>query len=307
MTVKRAEEAFDSPSGSSDSVGSWTPFDTRFDPLQYSKGKSHFQFAFLFVWSSARRSLLDDFYAFCRIADDLVDEPQHAELRQQALEQLRKWADNRLETGHSFWDRLNQSATRFAIPSEIFRGILRGVSKDSPGGPSTQGFSDWNAVEEYIEGVAVDVGRGVLYILGAHHTQMNSYARAMGRCVQYINFCRDVEMDWRESRAYCPDYELQELGLQRRCILSAEQARQLREIYFKRALNEWRQASAFSWRCFSPELMVRIYMEAALRWWQFGERKKMSVIQKLGLALKHGIRFFAERLKLMPPWMKQKT
>ncbi len=307
MNVKRAEEAFDSPSGSSDSVGSWTPFDSRFDPLQYSKGKSHFQFAFLFVWSSARRSLLDDFYAFCRIADDLVDEPKHAQLRQQALEQLRAWADHRQQTGHFFWDRLNQSATRFGIPSEVFRGILRGVSKDSPGGPSTQGFSDWSQVEEYIEGVAVDVGRGVLSILGAHHSQMNSYARAMGRCVQYINFCRDVEVDWQEARTYCPDFELHKLNVQRGDSLSAEQARQLREIYFKRALIEWRRASAFSWKCFSPELMVRIYMEAALRWWQFGDRQKMSNGQKFLFALKHGIRFFAERLKLMPPWMKQKT
>jgi phytoene/squalene synthetase len=282
----------------------WLPFDNGFDPLEYSKGKSHFQFAFLFIPSRRRRHLLDQFYAFCRVADDLADETEHPLERRAALNQLLEWSREPKKMGHPFWDDFAQNLKIHSITPSLLEGIVMGVQKDLPGGPALQGFADWTAVEDYVQGVAVDVGRGVLQILGAPIPGLDAYALSMGRCVQYLNFCRDLDVDWSQERFYLPSEFLKQTSQDRGQTLSPNSKSQFRDIFWTRAMSEWKKTQAYSWKCLPAELMLRIYLEASLRWWRNGVDKKLSRFEKSFFTLKHCLRFVLEQLGLLRPWLK---
>lgn len=271
------------------------PFHHHFDPLGYSKGKSHFQLAFLFVPSRTRRQLLEEFYAFCRLADDIADEPGPPQIKREALGQMSSWVMRRESIGHPFWDKFLAKLILFDVPFDCLAGVLNGVSIDLRAEDSLR-FESWRDLEHYIQGVAVDVGRGVLHILGAKDPSLDDYALHMGRCVQLINFCRDIEEDLKNDRFYFPTEAMGGLRI--------DEHQKIRDQLFDRALQEWKLTKTYSWLCLSAELMVRIYLEGAIRYWQFGKNHRLSKSEKVFFALKHSGFFILERLRLKQPWMK---
>lgn len=267
------------------------PLDIRFDPLRYSKGKSHFQLAFIFVPSKSRRKLLDSFYAFCRIADDLSDEPGlSSDERRAALETLRNWLKSAARVAHPFWDEFQLTLTQYKIPKKHLAGVLAGVERDISPNSSVE-YATWAELEAYVEGVAVDVGATVLHILGAQDSRLENYARHLGRCVQYLNFARDLEDDLKMNRHYLPKE-------------SQASQKDPRQIFFERALKEWQQSAPYDWRCLPAELMVRIYLEAFRQVWVLKPDERISTIRKSLWALKHCLYFALEQWGVKRPWLK---
>jgi phytoene synthase len=262
---------------------SFDPFDPSFLPDQHASGKSHFQASFIFVWSRQRRQALSDLYAFCRIADDIADEEGLSiEARWRLINSLSRWLKDKKKINHPFWDRFLDECIKFEIPDSALQGILDGVSWDLTN--MKLQIQTWDALNQYVYGVACCVGEAVLSILGAKGPESKAYSLNMGRCLQYLNIMRDIEEDTKAGRVYVPREFLKSLG-----PVKTEQI--VRDEMFNRAMEFRSKAKPYSWRCLPAEVMAAIYIEASDIWWRFGVSHRLSKKEKLGIGLKTLLKF----------------
>lgn len=147
-------------------------------------------------------------YAFCRITDDIVDdpdgdiEPTLQEWRKDAfahnppVENLAAvaWADARL---------------RYQIPVRYAEQLLEGVSRDLV---QTR-YETFEDLATYSYGVASTVGLMSMHIIGFSGATAVPYAIKLGLALQMTNILRDVGEDWRRGRLYLPQEELTAFGL----------------------------------------------------------------------------------------------
>lgn len=256
------------------------PFQKDFDPSQYAKGKSHFQLVFCSIREKWRKQAVVDFYAFCRLADDLADENDF-ELndRLKALESLKSWVQKRQQIDHVFWDRFLESLKRTETPPELLLQILNGVESDLN---QSLHIKTWEDLNLYSQAVAGDVGEVVLHLIGAWTEKSPDYAAQLGRCVQYLNILRDLEEDFKEGRVYVPEESLKLEDKASWTQFQKEIQRLRKELYY-RALEYRKSAHPYSWKCFPSEMMVNFYLSAAQKYWSKGCLKKFSRFQKIKL------------------------
>jgi phytoene synthase len=162
-----------------------------------------------------RRRAVRALYAFCRIADNIVDCTQEAvEVREARLAAWRyksttaspphddlvalAWADTRL---------------RYDIPYTYCEQLIDGVSRDL----HQQRYETFDNLVTYAYGVASTVGLMMLRIIGTApgftEEEAMPYAIKMGLALQLTNILRDVGEDRRTGRVYLPADELQAWGL----------------------------------------------------------------------------------------------
>jgi len=220
--------------------------------------------------------------------DDLADEESLSyQERDKGLIQIESWVRKEFETKHPFWNRFRSELVELKIPSGVLLGIISGVRKDIRESDQLLQIRTWAELDEYCQGVAGDVGEGVLCILGAttqSRDQMSLYAQMMGRCVQYLNIMRDLKSDFENKRIYVPAEFLKELG-HRRGELRDDQLDRIRNELFHRAMNFRSQANVYSWKCFPAEMMVHIYAEAARTKWKHGDCSRLSSAEKMKASL----------------------
>ncbi len=167
--------------------------------------KSSFGPAFFFL-KRRQRLALAHYYAFCRLADDIADEPQ--ENPKQALKDLEH------EIAYVYlgapqtqlgWDLL-QDIQQFHLPKDRFTLLLEAMEADLQGKTYTPTSQDnlFEKVDWYIYRVAVIVGKATLDILGLHGPQADELAQALGTAVQLTNIVRDVYEDAQLGRVYVP-------------------------------------------------------------------------------------------------------
>ncbi len=156
-------------------------------------------------------------YAFCRVADDIVDtgeqDPVDARRRlgdyERALEaMLSGWADGPV------FRELAWAVRRYHVPHQSLRELLAGVALDLD--PAS--YASWGALASYCEGVASSVGEmctHVFGVVGGHDTRASAvrYARVLGAAMQLTNILRDVGEDARRGRCYLPADDLAAFGL----------------------------------------------------------------------------------------------
>jgi 15-cis-phytoene synthase len=163
----------------------------------------------------AKRRAVRALYAFCRIADNIVDSSQEAvDVREAKLEAWRcksvtaspphndlvaiAWADTRL---------------RYNIPYTYCEQLIDGVARDL----HQQSYESFDDLATYAYGVASTVGLMMLRIIGTApgSTEEDAlpYAIKMGLALQVTNILRDVGEDRRAGRVYLPANELQTWGL----------------------------------------------------------------------------------------------
>ena len=157
-------------------------------------------------------------YAFCRIADDLVDQAEHgnvAIVAQHLLEyeqQLRAALDGR-PSGAVF--REVAWVTRaYHVPAAPLFELLHGVARDL----EPAAYSTWASLEAYCEGVASSVGEMCTHVFGvpggpAMRERAVRYARTLGVAMQLTNILRDVGEDAKRGRCYLPADDLRRFGL----------------------------------------------------------------------------------------------
>lgn len=151
------------------------------------------------------------FYAFCRITDDIADEPDNSvEQRQHKLNQWRgeimaeyppekspvclAWADTR---------------AKFDIPGgyaiQLFDACERDITRIR--------YQTFDDLAEYSYGVASTVGLMTMHIVGFSGEEALPYAVRLGVALQMTNILRDVAEDWRNGRLYLPQDELNQFSL----------------------------------------------------------------------------------------------
>ncbi|HCT56077.1 MAG TPA: phytoene/squalene synthase family protein [Gemmatimonas aurantiaca] len=169
-----------------------------------------------------KRRAANALYAFCRLADDLVDQQSArstTDLHQDLLryrgrldEALRGTADS------AVLRELMWVVRTYEVPSRPLYELIEGVGRDL----TTQRYERWTDVSRYCEGVASSVGEMCTHVFGVPATGHDGddrfsvaigHARTLGRAMQLTNILRDVGEDARRGRCYLPSEELAQYGL----------------------------------------------------------------------------------------------
>ncbi|HYW31906.1 MAG TPA: phytoene/squalene synthase family protein [Gemmatimonas sp.] len=175
----------------------------------------------------AKRRAAYALYAFCRVADDLVDAAPrdsrgHADaLRLQLAEyerQLQAALDGR-PSGPIFRE-VARVTEEYDVPAAPLFELLAGVARDL----DSAHYENWHALEGYCQGVASSVGEmctHVFGVVGGANVRERAvvYARTLGVAMQLTNILRDVGEDAKRGRCYLPADELAQFGLTSRDVL----------------------------------------------------------------------------------------
>jgi phytoene synthase len=151
------------------------------------------------------------FYAFCRIVDDIADEPGRTE--EQKRIELQRWNDVVAGNANQLIPMENAIHTMMArrgIPASEMQGIINGVAMDI----EPLRFATWAELKAYCHGVASCVGLVSIRIFGCKMPPSVDYAEQLGYALQLTNILRDVGQDLRENgRIYLPQEDLDRFGV----------------------------------------------------------------------------------------------
>lgn len=147
-------------------------------------------------------------YAFCRISDDLVDNPQG-----NPQEALTRWRVQAFNSHPSSRDPIvlawHDARRRFHIPEHYAHQLLDGVARDL----DNSRYNSFADLTTYCYGVASTVGLMSMHIIGFSGPQAVPYAIKLGVALQMTNILRDVAEDFSNGRVYLPQDELAAFGL----------------------------------------------------------------------------------------------
>ena len=149
-------------------------------------------------------------YAFCRYADDIVDDlgDEPVEAREKALSAYgdRFFAD--LDAGrsdHPVLKAVVHTVRAYGHDPEVFRRFLASMAMDLV----IDRYPTWDDLLEYMEGSAAVIGEMMLPILEPRDPAARSPARDLGFAFQFTNFLRDVGEDLDRGRVYLPQQDLE--------------------------------------------------------------------------------------------------
>ena len=160
-----------------------------------------------------RRAGMTAIYAFCRVADDAVDDAPTAADGRAQLEFWRGELDAaergapRTPVGRALQAVFAEFGARAAPP---LRELLAGMAMDL----ECARYADLAALEVYCHRVASAVGLACLPVLGVEGALAERFAERLGRALQLTNILRDLRADAELGRVYVPDDWLQDCGVE---------------------------------------------------------------------------------------------
>jgi phytoene synthase len=147
-------------------------------------------------------------YAFCRTADDIVDDGSS-----EAANRLAAWRKLALESRPPEDDLVavawTDTRARYHFPKRLIEQLLDGVGRDL----DQARYRTFADLTVYCYGVASTVGLMSMQIIGYEDESATPHAVKLGVALQLTNILRDVAEDWQRGRLYLPLDELQEFGL----------------------------------------------------------------------------------------------
>jgi 15-cis-phytoene synthase len=150
------------------------------------------------------------FYSFCRVVDDIADEPGMAPAeRKRALdlwiESLTRPAPGEPPLAAQVRDLI----ARYEIPAERFEEIIFGCEMDLAGTV----YETWDDLRLYCHRVASVVGLVSIEIFGYRDPAARTYAVELGLALQLTNIIRDVGQDYSNGgRVYLPREDMDRFG-----------------------------------------------------------------------------------------------
>jgi phytoene synthase len=166
-----------------------------------------FAFASRFL-PPARRRAIHAVYAYCRVADDVVDRAGEAG-RVAAERALTAW-EAELDTPRDpIAVAFAAARARYAIPAGPARELLVGLRMDL----APARFAAWDDLRVYCYRVAGTVGLMVAPILGCRDPAALPWAVELGIAMQLTNILRDVAEDAAVGRLYLPLTDLAAFGV----------------------------------------------------------------------------------------------
>jgi phytoene synthase len=151
----------------------------------------------------AKRRGTTALYAFCRRADDLVDDACDPAAAATALGGFAAEVDRGLAGGESddpVVRALGDTVRRFAIPARLIREIIAGVRMDL----EAREYATFNDLEEYCRRVASAVGLAAIHIWGFRSPEALRVGHDCGIAFQLTNILRDIPEDLERGRIYLP-------------------------------------------------------------------------------------------------------
>jgi phytoene synthase len=186
-----------------------------------------------FLLPRVKRHHVHALYAFCRYADDIVDDlgPASVDERAAALGDfgVRFFAD--LERGRSddlVLKAVVHTVRAFDIDRDCFRRFLRSMTMDL----SVATYETFEDLLDYMDGSAAVIGEMMLPVLEPLSDEALAPARDLGNAFQLTNFLRDVREDLDRGRVYIPQEDIRKFA--------AEPA-----LTERRVTPEWRDLMAF--------------------------------------------------------------
>ncbi|MBL8755972.1 MAG: squalene/phytoene synthase family protein [Planctomycetes bacterium] len=189
------------------------PASAAFAPADVTRSSGSNFLAGFVCLDAARRDGMTAIYAFCRVADDAVDDAPDAATGAAHLEFWRQELDaaacGRAATpvGRS----VQAAMQRFGVAPGPLADLLDGVATDL----RPQPFADDAELERYCYRVASAVGLACLPVLGADSAGARVYAEALGHALQRTNILRDLKGDAADGRCYVPATWLAAAGCER--------------------------------------------------------------------------------------------
>jgi phytoene synthase len=207
------------------------------------RSDSSFAAAF-WMFPKPKRRALHAIYAFCRLADDIADDP---EVRGDRRALLQRWRAELAgaylgKAEHPVGIALGDAVHRYRLPEDLFLELLHGVETDLTG----DGMETFEDLRRYCYRVASTVGILVVRVLEARNPRSYEYAEALGIAVQLTNVLRDVGADAAEGRVYLPRQDLERLGVSRESLESrsmSDEVRLLLALYAERARLHYERAA----------------------------------------------------------------
>jgi phytoene synthase len=157
-----------------------------------------------------RREDITVFYAWCRVIDDIADDPgQSVAERQSALDLWKQALGHPVPAEPALAAPVRAIIARHRLPLEHFIEIIAGVEMDLAG----TSYGTWEELRLYCYRVASAVGLVSIEIFGCREPASRDYAIALGLALQLTNILRDVGEDWRNGgRVYLPRADLARFG-----------------------------------------------------------------------------------------------
>ena len=278
--------------------------------------KSNLALAF-FALSKERQQDISVFYAWCRVIDDIADDPgPTAAERTHAFaiwrEALRAPADGESPLAPS----VRQLIEKYTLSLAHFDEIIAGCEMDV----AATTYRTWEDLELYCHRVASVVGLISIEIFGYQDPGCREYARQLGLALQLTNIIRDVGVDWKnEGRVYLPEIEMESFGCTREILkkgrthpalhaLLEYQAKRARELYAGAiaALPPRERRSMIA-----AEIMRTVYTGLLTKMRADGfhvleRRYRLSSLQKAGCILRVLVRTWWEEAKsaVVRQWKK---
>ena len=171
--------------------------------------KSNLALAFIALPRERRRDI-SVFYAFCRVVDDIADDPREpVAARRAALDRWRASLAGPLGYEPELAVSVRELMAKYQLPVEHFLEIIAGVEMDLIG-TVFESFSD---LRLYCHRVASVVGLVSIEIFGYHDPACRLYATELGLALQLTNILRDVGQDYaNEGRIYLPRADMDACG-----------------------------------------------------------------------------------------------
>ena len=249
----------------------------------------------------ARRNAMWGIYAFCRLVDDVADEPAPAAEKQAGLDEWRRRI-GRLYAGEPL-DPVTQVLLPFISEYHLrevdFLAVIDGMQMDAFEEIVAPSFEK---LDLYCDRVAAAVGRLSVRAFGDASPRADDVAWALGRALQFTNILRDLAEDAERNRLYLPAEWLAEAGItittptamlqhpamKQVCERMAQQAHR----YFDAAHAAMRQCDQKAMR--PARLMGATYgaILTALEkrgWEKFSQPVKLSKLHKLWLVARYGL------------------
>ena len=172
--------------------------------------RSNFYLSFFSLPAEKRRAITA-VYAYCRMADDIADEPGEISGKKTTLREWKEALDQLGEESpsHPIIGELAWASQKYDLPPEHFRAICDGVAMDL----EESRFENLSDLEVYCDKVASAVGLACLGIFEAKSDFAKDYAVCLGRALQMTNILRDVWEDAELGRIYIPRSEMEKYGV----------------------------------------------------------------------------------------------
>ena len=176
----------------------------------------HFSVGFRFLPPSKRKAIFA-VYAFCRYADDIVDEHQVKPI--DLL--LKEWEEELVRCyqqtpSHPIGIALSDAIKKYPIPIEGFLGLIAGCKMDC----TINRYPTYDALLVYCDKVATTISDLSLPVFGFHDPLAYEYGQALSTALQLTNILRDVGEDLNRGRIYLPLDEIAACGYSEAALLS---------------------------------------------------------------------------------------